>query len=80
MALLTDNIAPKSNASSMIAKFGEDMQRMQYYRDQEKQRQELKAERAAEYRGEATAVINSLQNFDGLYSVAQGMYSTYLDF
>jgi len=80
MALLTDNIAPTSNASSMIAKFGEDMQRMQYYRDQEKQRQELKAERAAEYRGEATAVINSLQNFDGLYSVAQGMYNTYLDF
>jgi hypothetical protein len=80
MALLTDNIAPTSNASSMIAKFGEDMQRMQYYRDQENQRQELKAERAAEYRGEATAVINSLQNFDGLYNVAQGMYSTYLDF
>ena len=80
MALLTDNIAPTSNASSMIAKFGEDMQRMQYYRDQENQRQELKAERAAEYRGEATAVINSLQNFDGLYNVAQGMYNTYLDF
>ncbi len=80
MALLTDNIAPKSNASSMIAAYGEDMQRMQYYRDQQKKSEDAKAERAAEYRGEATAVINSLQNFSGLYSVAQGMYNTYLDF
>lgn len=80
MALLTDNIAPKSNASTMIAQFGKDMQTMQYYRQQEQQRQEAKAERTAAYKGEQTAVINSLQNFEGLYGVAQGMYNTYLEF
>jgi hypothetical protein len=80
MALLTDNIAPKSNASTMIAQFGKDMSTMQYYRQQEQQRQEAKAERSAAYKGEQTAVINSLQNFGGLYDVAQGMYNTYLGF
>ena len=80
MALLTDNIAPTSNASTMIAQFGKDMSTMQYYRQQEQQRQEAKAERTAEYKGEQTAVINSLQNFSGLYNVAQGMYNTYLEY
>jgi hypothetical protein len=80
MALLTDNIAPTSNASTMIAQFGKDMSTMQYYRQQEQQRQEAKAERTAAYKGEQTAVINSLQNFGGLYNVAQGMYNTYLEF
>lgn len=80
MAIFTENIAPKSAASSMLSKFGDDMARMQYYRQQDQQRQEAKAERAAEYRGESMAVINSLQNFGGLYDVAQGMYNTYLEY
>lgn len=80
MAILTDSIAPKSNASSLIQQHMQAMDRMDYYNRAEKQRQENKAIRSAEFRGETSADINSLQAFPGMYNVAQGMYSKYLEF
>ena len=80
MAILTDSIAPKSNASSLIQQHTQAMDRIEYYNRAEQQRQENKAIRSAEFRGEASADINSLQAFPGMYEVAQGMYNTYLEF
>ena len=80
MAILTQSIAPKSNASSLIQQHMQAMDRIDYYNRAEKQREENKAIRSAEFRGEAMADINSLESFPGMYSVAQGMYDTYLKF
>lgn len=80
MALLTESIAPKSAASSILQKHGQDMRNMQYITIQQQQREDNKAERAAEYRGETSAQINTLQAFPGMYKVAQGMYDQYLQF
>ena len=80
MAILTDNIAPQSNASSMLSKFGDDMQRMQLLKEQKQEKENLKKERSAMYRGQTSAQIGSLEQFGGLYNVAQGMYNKYLEF
>lgn len=79
MALLTDNIAPKSNASTLMSQFSRDMQQYRAAQERKAEREELKENKRAETRGTLSAGVGALSAFPGLQSVSQGMYDTYVD-